>query len=60
MTPATRAVPAAMPWVLGNCVAQDRRVDDQDVRHREEGDKSTADFVTDRRAALGNLEERIK
>ena len=46
--------------VLGNCVAQDRRVDDQDVRHREEGDKSTADFVTDRRAALGNLEERIK
>ena len=46
--------------ILGNCVAQDRRVDDQDVRHREEGNKSTADFVTDRRAALGNLEERIK
>ena len=46
--------------VFGNGVAQDRRVDDQDVSHREEGDKSTADFVTDSRAALGDLEERIK
>ena len=46
--------------VFGNRVAQDRRINDQDVRHREEGDKSTADFVTDRRAALGDLEERIK
>ena len=46
--------------VLGDGVAQDRRVDDQDVRHREEGDDSTADFVTDGRTALGNLEERIK
>ena len=46
--------------VFGNGITQDRRVDDQDVRHREEGDKSTADFVTDRRAALGDLEERIK
>ena len=46
--------------VFGNGIAQDRRVDDQDVRHREEGDKSTADFVTNRRAALGDLEERIK
>ena len=46
--------------IFGNGIAQDRRVDDQDVRHREEGDKSTADFVTNRRAALGDLEERIK
>ena len=46
--------------VFGNGITQDRRVDDQDVRHREEGDKSTADFVTNRRAALGDLEERIK
>ena len=65
MMPATSAVPAAMPWgrdgaVFGNGIAQDRRVDDQDVSHREEGDNSTADFVTDSRAALGDLEERIK
>ena len=46
--------------VFGNGVAQDRRVDDQDVSHREEGDKSTANFMTDSRAALGDLEERIK
>ena len=46
--------------VFRNGIAQDRRVDDQDVCHREEGDNSTADFVTNSRAALGNLEERIK
>ena len=46
--------------VVGNSVAQDRRVNDQNVSHREEGDDSAADFMTDGRAALGDLEERIK
>ncbi len=46
--------------VVGNSVAQDRRVNDQNVSHREEGDNPTADFMTDGRAALGDLEERIK
>ena len=46
--------------VVGNSVAQDRRVNDQNVSHREEGDDPAADFMTDGRAALGDLEERIK
>ena len=46
--------------IVGNGVAQDRRVNDQNVSHREEGDDPAADFMTDGRAALGDLEERIK
>ena len=46
--------------VLGNCVAQDRRVDDQDVRHREEGDKTAADLSAQGRAPGGDLEETVE
>ena len=46
--------------VFGDGLAKNQRVDDQDVGHREEGDNSTADFATDGRTALGNLEERIE
>jgi len=46
--------------VFGDGLAKNLRVDDQDVGHREEGDNSTADFATDGRTALGNLEERIE
>ena len=46
--------------IRGDGVAQDSRVDNQDVSHREEGDDSTANLMTNGRAARGNLEERIE
>ena len=45
--------------VSGDRVAEDRRVNNQDVSHREEGHDASANLVADGRAARGNLEERI-
>ena len=39
--------------------ADDERVQHDDVGHREEGDDAAADLPAHRRAALGDLEERV-
>ncbi len=40
--------------------AEDERVQDDDVRHRHEGDESTADLAGDRRSAVRDREEAVE
>jgi hypothetical protein len=71
--PATRAVPAAMADRLDPSPrpaaeelpvgvldeAEDERVEDDDVGHREERDDAAADLAFDAGAAFGDLEEAV-
>ena len=72
MTPATRAVPAAIAARLGVGAAaevlavgvldeaEDERVEDDDVGHREERGEPAAHLLADGRAALVDAEEAFE
>ena len=66
MTPAVRPVTAATcagaEHVARDILraAEDERVQDDDVRHRDEGDDAAADLAAERRAALRDLEEPVE
>ena len=58
-----RAVPGAAAEEVAvdvGCEAEDQRVEDDDVAHREEGDEPATDLTTEGRSPLGDLEEAVE